>query len=211
MDEILQLATIGPELDFLRLEGLFGEAANLRDKVSRLMKAGTLVGVVRGIYVTAPQLQKRTASREILANMIFGPSYISFESVLSAVGLIPEATVAITSATLKRNRQYDTSLGRFVYVHLPLEVFRFGYGRESLPDGAGYLIAQPEKALLDTLYIRGALRSLRSLEERLFEDLRIDEGAFADLDHTRLLSYAARMPGDTIRILLPKLMEKMHG
>jgi hypothetical protein len=211
MDKMLRLTTVGPELDFLRLEGLFCETANIRDKVRRLMKAGQLVGIVRGIYVTAPELQKRPASREILANMIFGPSYVSFEAVLSAAGLIPEATVAITSATPKRNRDFDTPLGRFSYRHLPLAVYRFGYRREALPDGAGYLIAHPEKALLDLLYVGGALRSLRSLGERLFEDLRLDEDAFAGLNRDRLLSYSALMPGNTFKVFLPRLVEKLHG
>lgn len=207
----MQLSVAGPELDFLRLEGLFEKTVNIRDKVSRLIKAGTLVGVVRGIYTIAPELQKRPVSREILANMISGPSYVSFEYVLSRAGLIPEAVMSVTSATPKRNRRYDTPLGGFLYIHLPLAVYGFGYTREALSDGAGYLIAHPEKALLDSLYVRGAVRSLRGLEARLFEDLRIDEDALAGLDRERLLAYAARMPGDTFRVWLPKLMEKLNG
>lgn len=44
----------------------------------------------------------------------------------------------------RRNRRFDTALGCFSYRHLPSAVYRFGWTREELPDGAGYLIARPE-------------------------------------------------------------------
>jgi hypothetical protein len=113
------------------------------------MRSGELQGVVKGIYVTAPELRKRPLSLEILANKIYGPSYVSFEYILSQAGLIPEAVRTITSATPKRNRNFDTPLGRFSYRHLPLAVYSFGWTRGEHSDGSGWLEAQPEKALLD--------------------------------------------------------------
>jgi hypothetical protein len=210
-----QLAKLGPELDFLALRGLFGEAGNLRDKVSRLMKAGELIGVSRGIYVTAPELRKRPVSREVLANMIYGPSYVSFEYVLARAGLIPESVSALSSATPRRNRRFDTPLGSFGYRHLPAEVYRFGWTREELSDGAGFLIASPEKALLDWIFVSGALRSARALETRLRDDLRLDDEALAgqhhSLDLELLSAYAVRMPGETFNLHLLKLLGKRHG
>ncbi len=197
MAEIRQLARVGPELDFLTLAGLAGEEGNLRDRVSRWMKAGELLGVVKGIYVTAPELRKRPVSLEILANKIFGPSYVSFEYVLARAGLIPEAVRAVTSATIKRNRDFDTPLGRFSYRHLPAAAYSFGWTRRELGDGSGWLEALPEKALLDLLYRSGSLRSAIALESRLFEDLRVERDLFRDLDQGRLADYAARMPGAT--------------
>ncbi len=175
------------------------------------MKSGELVGVVRGIYVTAPELRRRAVSREILANMIYGPSYVSFEYVLARSGLIPEAVNALGSATTKRNRRYDSPLGSFIYRHLPREAYGFGWTREELPDGGGFLIARPEKALLDWLYLSGAVRSVRSLEARLFEDLRLDEGAFEELDLGLLGSYAARMPGESFQVHFAKFLGRHHG
>jgi predicted transcriptional regulator of viral defense system len=192
-----------------------GEEGNLRDKVSRLMKAGELVGITRGIYLTAPELRKRPASREVLANMIYGPSYVSFEYVLARAGLIPEAVTTISSATPKRNRRFDTPIGSFSYRHLPPEAYRFGWTREELPDGAGFLIALPEKALLDWIYVSGAVRSVRALEAMLYEDLRLDADVLSSpdgaLDLERLAAYAARMPGATFRIHLAALLGRLHG
>ncbi|MBL8967902.1 MAG: hypothetical protein JNG85_12920 [Spirochaetaceae bacterium] len=206
-----QLAEQGPELDFLAVAGIGGEKGNVRDKVSRWLKAGDIIGVVKGIYVTAPELRKRPVSLEILANLIYGPSYVSFEYVLAREGLIPEAATSLTSATPKRNRDFDTPLGPFSYRHLPAAAYSFGWTRRELPDGSGWLEAHPEKALLDWLYRSGSLRSVSALEERLFEDLRLDQELFRDLDRERLAGYAALMPGATFRVHLAKLLGRLHA
>ncbi len=211
MAEIRHLSGLGPELDFLAVAGIAGEKGNIRDKVSRWLKAGEVIGVVKGIYVTAPELRKRPVSLEILANMVYGPSYVSFEYVLSRSGLIPEAATAITSATPKRNRDFDTALGRFSYRHLPPEAYSFGWTRRELADGSGWLEAYPEKALLDWLYRSGSLRSVSALEARLFEDLRLDPELFRDLDRERLAAYAARMPGETFRVHFAKLLGRQYA
>jgi len=117
----------------------------------------------------------------------------------------------ITSATPKRNRDFDTALGRFSYRHLPMAAYSFGWTRRELPDGAGWLEALPEKALIDWLYRTGSLRSAKALEARLFEDLRLDPQLFRDLDRGRLTDYAARMPGATFRVHLAKLLGRLHA
>jgi hypothetical protein len=205
------LAELPPELDLLSLVALFGDGKGLRDKVSRLMKSGDLIGVSPGIYATAPELRKRPLSLDILANKIFGPSYVSFEYVLAKAHLIPEAVRSVTSATLKRNKDFDTPLGRFSYRHLPAVAYGFGWTRTALPDGSGYLVATPEKALLDWLYRSGAVRSVKALEERLFEDLRLDPDAFRDLDQDRLALYAAAMPGESFSLHFAKLIGRSHA
>ena len=211
MDEIRRIAEAGPEIDFLGLAFAAGEKGNVRDRISRMMKTGGVIGVVPGIYVTAPEFRKRPISLEILANKIFGPSYVSFEYVLAQAGLIPETVRTVTSATQKRNRDFDTPFGRFSYRHLPREGFVFGWTAERLSDGSGYLIARPEKALIDTLYRSGALRSASALERRLFEDLRIDRDLFRDLDQNLLEEYTERMPGATFKVHLKRLLRSNHA
>lgn len=58
-------------------------------KVSRIMAAGELIPLRRGLY-----LQDRTANPLALAPAIHGPSYVSFESALAWHGLIPERVEA---------------------------------------------------------------------------------------------------------------------
>jgi len=210
MVEIRQIARLPPEVDFLAISAIAGDQGNVRDRVSRWMKTGMIQGVVPGIYVIAPEFRKRPIAMEILANKIFGPSYVSFEYVLANAGLIPEAVQGITSATPKRNRDFNTPLGQFSYRHLPLEVYTFGWTQKTLIDGSGFLIATPEKALLDLLYLSGSVRSMKALEARLFEDFRMDPDIFNTLDARRLSAYALQMPGDSFRVHLIKLLRRLH-
>jgi len=210
MVEIRQIAKLPPEVDFLAISAIAGDKGNVRDRVSRWIKSGQIQGIVPGIYVTAPEFRKRPVSMEILANKIFGPSYVSFEYVLAHAGLIPEAVQGITSATPKRNRDFNTPLGQFSYRHLPLEAYTFGWTQNILIDGSGFLIATPEKALLDMLYRSGSVRSVRALEARLFEDFRLDADSLRKLDVHRLSTYALQMPGDSLRVHLIRLLRRLY-
>jgi hypothetical protein len=117
----------------------------------------------------------------------------------------------VTSATTKLNRDFDTHLGRFSYRHLPSMAYSFGWTREELGGGSGYLVALSEKALLDWLYRSGSLRSVSALEARLFEDLRLDPDLFHDLDRRRMADYAALMPGATFKVHLARLLGRDHS
>jgi hypothetical protein len=195
VDEIRQIAALGPELDFLALTAAAGESGNVRDKVGRWAKAGLIIPVAKGIYVAAEELRRVPFRREVLANMLYGPSYISLEYALAANGLIPESVPVVTSVTTKRNKDFDTKLGRFSYRALPRVAYVFGSVRVEIEAGRGYLMAAPEKALLDSLYRSGAFRSVAELERRLFEDFRIDEERLKSLEKGRLYDWAMRMPG----------------
>ena len=54
-------------------------------KIARMVKAGEIVRIKQGLYETDPQ-----AEGVLLAEAIYGPSYLSFEFALSYHGLIPE-------------------------------------------------------------------------------------------------------------------------
>ncbi len=209
--EILRIAELPPELDYLSLAALIKVGSNVRDRISRWMKQGHIIGIVPGLYVSKPELRRRPVSMEIMANRIYGPSYVSFEYVLSAAGLIPEAVPTLTSATVKRGRIVHTPIGSFLYHHLPLKAYTFGIVRHELADGSGFLMARPEKALLDTLYRSGAVRSRLALEHRLYDDLRIDQDHLRDLDRSLLAEYAQRMPGDIFRLYFTAVLRRFHG
>src|SRR3546814_12610637 len=62
----------------------------------------------------------------LLANHIFGPSYVSVETALSYYGLIPERVYETTSMTTQAPRKFNTPLGTFTYTRLPLPYYAFG-------------------------------------------------------------------------------------
>ena len=112
------------ELDYLFLMDCLSSYKQPRDKLTTLLKAHHLVRVKKGLYVFGKEYQQRPYSLEVLANLIYGPSYISFEYALAYYNLIPEQVVRVTSACFKRIKRFTTPVGGFIYYYVPLQKFQ---------------------------------------------------------------------------------------
>lgn len=86
-----------------------------------------------------------------IANKLYQPSYISFETALSHYNIIPEIVYTITSATTKRSKEFSIRDSIFKYYKIKESLY-FGYNPQKIK-GKTVLIAEPEKALLDYVYI----------------------------------------------------------
>lgn len=152
------------------------------DKLARAVAAGEWVPLRRGLYLRG-QLLPNQVVLPVLANNLVGPSYVSLDYALSWHGLIPEGVVEVASVTPRRSQQLSTPLGRFSYSHLPLPCYAMGINLLSTPDGVGYLMASPEKALCDKLLLmrHGQVTSRLGMAQLLFEDWRIDPVLFSQL------------------------------
>lgn len=156
--------------------------SNPSAKIAREVRSGNIIPIIRGLYES-----DRNIPGYYLANIIYGPSYLSFEYALSRHGLIPEAVYTFTSATCDKGKKkrYDTSFGYFTYRDVPARVFP--YGNDVIEEnGYIYILATPEKALCDLLYTCSPCSNRRELRTLLFEDLRIDEDAFLRIDQKNL-------------------------
>jgi predicted transcriptional regulator of viral defense system len=173
-----------------------------RDKITALLKRKDIVRVKKGIYVFGEGYRRRPFSREVLANMIFGPSYVSLDYALHYYGLIPERVETITSVTPGRSRQFSTPVGLFTYRGIPDNAYPIGIAQVEI-EGRSFFIATPEKALCDKLYdARGiAVRSRSALKEYLLMSLRIDEEELHNLDTQALDLIAKRYRSRKIRLL----------
>jgi hypothetical protein len=191
------------EFDYQVLMTCLKGYSHPRDKITDLMKKGQIVRVKKGLYIFGHEYRRRPYSREILANLIYGPSYISLEYALSYHGLIPERVESLTSVTTGLSRSFSTPVGLFTYHMLPLSSFQTGMTRIELDDGGAFLIATPEKALVDKIFIENGadMRTLKGLEEYLFENLRIDVDLLGRLDFSQTLSLAERYPSSKLRVL----------
>lgn len=117
---------------------------------------------------------------KVLANLLYGPSYISLEYALSYWGLIPEKVEEVTSMTNKRNKIFETPVGIFSYRYL--ENTKFSIGIEWIPDDTGpFLIAAKEKAICDRVALVKSLE-INEMEEFLESELRLDMDELTDLD-----------------------------
>ena len=199
------------EFDYQTLLHGLGQYSRPRDKISGLLRKGVIVRVKKGIYIFGEDYRRRPFSREILANLIYGPSYISLEYALHYFGLIPERVEAVTSVTTGRSRKYATPVGLFSYRKIPLAAFRIGMDRVELDDGRSFLIATPEKALADKIRDdRGnALQTQRRLMDYLENNLRVDLTALENLN-TEHLDTIARGYGSRKIQLLSNLLRRLR-
>ncbi|MCT0229560.1 hypothetical protein KQ306_01605 [Synechococcus sp. CS-1324] len=123
----------------------------------------------------------------LIANHLYGPSYVSLDFALAWHGLIPEGVAEVTSVTPKPSRRLSNGLGRFTYHHLPLHYYTVGQELGQAADGLSFLIASPAKALCDRLVLSRQLAPLSrgAMRQWLLEDLRLDP------DQLGLLNLAA--------------------
>ncbi|HNX73926.1 MAG TPA: hypothetical protein PKJ53_07100 [Spirochaetales bacterium] len=173
-----------PELDYLQLVQELKDYSFPRDRITKLLASGELIRVKKGIYVDPHS--DLPYSKEILANLIYGPSYVSLEYALSYHNLIPEAVRVVTSVTTGRKKRYQTPIGEFDYSHMPERFFSIGAEYFPLENGRGFMMAGPEKSLFDLLYLRYSDVVYPDIGEHLFENLRIDENSFWQLDFAKI-------------------------
>ena len=94
----------------------YSDYSNPLDKIKRDTDSGVLIRLTRGIYETDGGVNPC-----LLASSILSPSYLSFDWALSYYGLIPEKSVAVTSATLnvRKNKTFVNKFGRYEYSDIP--------------------------------------------------------------------------------------------
>ena len=121
--------------------------------VKRALQEGKLQRLRRDLYVIPSFLKKELVDTFELAPLIYGPSYVSFESALSFHGWIPEAVYMTMSACCKRKKKFETPLGNFVYHPIPKKAFPLELEQKKGAYGTVW-IAKPWKALADLIYMR---------------------------------------------------------
>lgn len=163
------------------------------DKIADWLAKGVLLPIRRGLYVLGPDEREGPISLPLVANILYGPSYVSLEFALSRYGLIPEGVFDVTSVTLKRSRMIATPLGRFSYRHLPQPAYGIGVRMEQGESGVSFLLASPEKALCDLVMLTRRLpsMSLATMQSWLLEHHRMDVGMLRELDRRVVVECAA--------------------
>ena len=181
---MMTLSEIGnTPVDFAVLKSLFPDHKSVHNKISELEKSGTLIRLKKGMYVVSPKESGKLVSLELIANHLYGPSYVSMESALRYYGLIPESVYTIQSMTTKHTREFKNTLGKFEFTQCPKAYFSIGIKQET-KDNTAFLIASPEKALCDLILHTPNLnlRFQKNILPYLEEDLRFDMDAFYQMD-----------------------------
>ena len=184
--------------DFQNLRIKYKEYSNIYQKINNECKKGILVKIKRGLYTDDLYNDK-----EVIANICYNPSYISFEYALSYYGVIPEVVSTFTSATFgkKNNKIYHMKDSTFDYRSVPDEVFPMGILIMKNSKDISYKIASKEKALCDLLYSKYPVRSIKDLKTLLFEDMRIDENEFLKMNFEFIKEIAPLYHSNSLNVL----------
>ncbi|RPH33645.1 MAG: hypothetical protein EHM93_04070 [Bacteroidales bacterium] len=182
MDILEQLGIV--PVDYSVLESLLGGYKSPSNKIANLEREGKIVRLKKGLFVISPNVSRHLLSNELIANHIYGPSYISFESALRYYGIIPEHVFTIRSVTLKRSRNFSNSIANYEYTAATSTYYPIGIRQGFIDNKYTFLIASPEKAICDMLAFTSRLRlqSLKALHTYLEHDLRLDMSYIKNLD-----------------------------
>ena len=142
--------------------------------LKRLVDKGVLVRLKQGVY--QPQFQNLNLKK--VANELYYPSYLSFESALSSYGILSQIPYTLTFATTKLSKKITLADKEIEYRQLKEDYF-FGYILKN-----NFYLAEPEKAILDQLYLisKGKASS------------NINEWSLVNVNKKKLLNYAKKFP-----------------
>jgi len=183
-----------------------------RNNLTRWTKKGLLLRLRQEWYAFPELLQRPDFSRYV-AGRIYRPSYISLHTALSIYGMIPEAVTCITSVSTLKTARFENAFGQYAYQNVKPELF-FGYKPMMLPVNNSifnspqqvWMLAHPEKALIDLLYLYPFYDNEQELEQlRLDEDYMTDE-----LNLERLSDYQQKMGNKALDARVKKLL-KIYG
>ncbi len=179
---------------------LLKDYTNPHDFMSRLCRRGELIRLKNGFFVIAEKIERSPVPYEQIANLLYGPSYLSFEWALSYYGMIPEGVYVVTSASATTSKIYNTPLGTFEYVYLSHARYSIGIDQKE-NFGGNFLIATPEKALADLVHQKSKKLSSKELLADLLEARRIDESQIKQLDKHHLAEIAERYRSQAVHNL----------
>jgi len=138
-----------------------------KNNLSRWVKKRYLIKL-RNSFYTFRELLDTPNLTFYVANRIYRPSYISLHTALAFYGLIPEAVVRVTSVSTLKTAGIGNDLGSFYYQKITNKLFK-GFDHLPFLKDKTILMARPEKALLDLLYLYPFYNS-----EADMLDLRLD-------------------------------------
>ena len=157
---------------------------------SRLAKRGLLSRVSNGVYLNK---LVRDASATAFLNVLKPNSYVSLESALNHWGISTQSPVSLTCVTTGKPKEYRTPEFAITFRSISKHLY-WGFV-EKQTRYSKYRIAEPEKALLDWVYLslQGGLKPY------------LDEIDFKPINKQKLAKYIDKYPGTVRNTLMNSL------
>ena len=126
----------------------------LRMALTRAAASGDVIRIRRGLYCLSAELSPMLPHPYVLANLVYGPGYVSMETALEYHGWIPEAVHNVFCVTNSRCRRFLTPFGLFKYESISQNPLMADVARvDSEPSGT-FFVASPLKAICDIVVAR---------------------------------------------------------
>ncbi|MBN2258332.1 MAG: hypothetical protein JW704_10995 [Anaerolineaceae bacterium] len=157
------------------LENESAAVGTLHTALYRWMKAGQIIQLKKGVYMTRRFFESHRADEDfaaLVSAILIPQSYLSLEYILQNHAILTDMTYPVTAVTLKQTRVFENKLGTFTYRNIKPGLYT-GF---TISDYLGIPIARASlsKALFDTLYFRPLRGSGQSLRIDLTEALRLN-------------------------------------
>lgn len=162
--------------------------ANISIQLNRLIKSQVITRVAQRWYANP----FNPPSLEEIAMVLRVPSYLSLEYALSRQGILSQHVYTLTLMTPTSPYTFQGTHATYEYHQIQKPLFT-GYTQEN-----NILIAIPEKALLDLIYIRGVKTKQFSLKR--FESITQDMDLEA-INSKLLKKYATLFGNNTQKII----------
>ncbi|NGX59289.1 MAG: hypothetical protein KR126chlam3_00437 [Chlamydiae bacterium] len=209
MREILEMIET-PYVDCQTLLAHLSDYRNPRDWIARMVKKGELLRLKNGFFLIVSRYRRGKSDYpyEQIANLLYGPSYISLEWALSFYRFIPERVSVVTSVTIGSNKEFSTPIGNFTYQHLTNFRYSIGIDHKKIEGQiGGFLIATPEKALADWIFLTCENMNTEELLQDLLEGKRIEKEHLQSLNKKLMKEISQQYKSEIVRKIYTILKE----
>jgi hypothetical protein len=192
------------------LLGILRDYSRPYDKINDLVQQGYILQLRKGLYMTSAKVGATFPEPFLIANQLYGPSYVSIDSALSYWGFIPERVFETTSVTVRLSKSFSTEVGTFSFSHLPKSYYPLGIQSVALTETQRVLMASPEKSLCDKVITTAGinLRSKKQAQSYLLDDLRIDEEKLGELNIEEMLNWLSLAPkANSLKTMIEAISE----
>ncbi len=185
---------------------LSGSAHRKQALIKRAIAQQEIIHLRRGLYCLSQKYRRKPLDLFSVAQQLYGPSYISFESALSYHGWIPESVPVIASACVPRSKDLTTPLGVFSFDRVPSRIFYQHVATVPSPSGAHFFMATPLKAVMDYVYVHK--KDWKGLVP-LIKSLRIDTEFLNTLTKAELLLFKDSYPSRHVQRFIQSLEKEL--
>jgi len=165
-------------------------AGTIQTALYRWMKAGQIIQLKKGIYMTHRFFELHRADADfapIVSAILISQSYLSLEFILQRNAILTEMTYPVSAITLKQTRVFENRLGTFTYRNIKADLYT-GFTISDY-QGIPFAKATVAKALFDYLYFRSWKGKGQSAHVDIAEELRLNLEDFSEKDQVEFAKF----------------------